>query len=284
MQIGRFQIDPLVDGRILTDTAYLYPTVAPERWATYGDLLTADGRILTQAGGYLLRRGEDTILVDNGVGPDPAPPFTGGALLTALADYGVAPEQVTLMLFTHLHFDHIGWTTLDGAVVFANARHVANRDDWDYFFSGRYPGVRIERPHDFPMRRLAPLIDRVELWDDDTEIVSGVGVRRAAGHTPGHAIIEISSEDERGLLIGDLAHHQTELLEDDWTGVADIEPGAARRSTMQIAREIASDGLPFAAAHFPGLAWGRIEQVGERRRWVSLEPERSAAALKAASP
>jgi glyoxylase-like metal-dependent hydrolase (beta-lactamase superfamily II) len=283
VQIGRFQIDPLIDGRILTDTAYLYPTVAPDRWSIYDDLLTGDGRILTQAGGYLLRSGEHTILLDNGVGPDPAPPFTGGALLATLADHGVAPEDVTVMLFTHLHFDHIGWTTHGDAVVFPNARHVANRDDWEYFFSGRYPGVRIERPHDFPMRRLAPLVDRVELWNDNSEIVPGVAVRRATGHTPGHAIIEISSDGERGLLIGDLAHHQAELLEDDWTGVADIEPDAARRSTLQIAREIVSDGLPFAAAHFPGLAWGRIEQVGERRRWVSLEPERSAAALAAAS-
>jgi glyoxylase-like metal-dependent hydrolase (beta-lactamase superfamily II) len=183
------------------------------------------------------------------------------------------------MIFTHLHFDHIGWTTRDGAIVFENARHIANRDDWDYFFSGRYPGVRIERPQDFPMHRLAPLTDRVELWDSDGEIVPGVAVRRTAGHTPGHAIVEICSGGERGLLIGDLAHHQAELLHDDWTGVADIAPAAARRSTREIVREIVAEDLPFAAAHFPGLAWGRIEQAGDVRQWVSLEPDLSRTAL-----
>lgn len=279
-RIGRFRVEPLIDGDIVTEPSFAYPSIAEERWAPHRELLTFDGRVLHTVGAFLVRVDTHTILIDNGVGPDPLPPFTGGGLLGALARCGVNPSDLTVMLFTHLHFDHIGWTTRDGAVVFDNARHVANREDWDFFFSGRYQRVPLERPEDLPMRRLAPLTDRIELWSaDDTEIVPGVAVRLAVGHTPGHAVVEIASEGERGLLIGDLAHHPVELLEDDWCGVGDVDAEQARRSAMRFVTEILEAELPFAAPHFPGLAWGRLERTGGARRWTSLEPERSRAAL-----
>lgn len=193
MRIGRFQVDALNDGCIVAETAFVYPTIAPGRWGPHAKLLRPDGRILNELGAFLIRDGRDTILVDNGVGPDPSPPFSGGGLLPALARHGLGPPDITVMVFTHLHFDHIGWTTRDGAIVFENARHLANRDDWEYFFSGRYAGVPLERPEDFPIRRLAPLADRIELWKaDEMEIVTGIALRRAEGHTPGHAVIELA--------------------------------------------------------------------------------------------
>lgn len=283
MEIGRFSVEPVIDGWIVAETNYAYPTIEPESWAPHADLLTAGGKMFNQVGGFLIRDGSETILLDNGAGIDPPEPFQSGHLLEALAAIGITPAEVTIMLFTHLHFDHIGWTTQDGELTFPNARHIANRTDWDYFFSGKYPGTRVERPHDFPHRRLAPLTDRIELWDKDGELLPGLKLRLAAGHTPGHAMIELESNGERGLLVGDVAHHQTELLEYDWAGVADIDPAQARATAHEVADELVARDLPFAAAHFPGMSWGRIEEVEGRRRWVSLEPQRTASALAAAA-
>jgi len=283
MQIGHFKVEPIIDGWIVADTDYAYPTIAPERWEKHADLLTANSKMFNQVGSFLIRDRGETILIDNGVGREPPGQFNSGHLLDELASHGVDPGEVTVMLFTHLHFDHIGWTTDNGDLTFPNARHVANRTDWDYFFSGDYPGTRVERPHDFPNRRLSPLVDRIELWDQDMELLPGISLRLAPGHTPGHAIIQLDSGGERGLLVGDIAHHQTELLEDDWAGVADIDPDQARMTARRIVDEIVADELPFAAAHFPGMSWGRLVESGGTRQWVSLEPEQTQSAMAVAA-
>ena len=101
-------------------TATCIPTSSPSR---------AGG---SPASRYLLRSGGKTVLVDTAVGPAGLwgwKPEREEGLLPALADAGVAPEDVDVVFLTHLHVDHVGWNTdRDGRVVFSNARYVAHRD------------------------------------------------------------------------------------------------------------------------------------------------------------
>ena len=100
----------------------------------------------------------------------------------------MTPAEVTDVLFTHLHFDHIGWASVDGVPTFPNATYRCDRRDWDHFVGS----------DDAATAQLRPVEDRFEPWDGDVTIAPGVDTRLCAGHTPGSALIVLSSGDQRG--------------------------------------------------------------------------------------
>jgi glyoxylase-like metal-dependent hydrolase (beta-lactamase superfamily II) len=267
MQIGALEVLSVFDGSVKVPATGAYQT-GPDGlkggdeadWAPHRDLLD-DGKVEFVFGGFLVRGADDRVLlVDGGVGatPDPQYQLGGGQLLANLASVGVGPEDVTDVLFTHLHFDHIGWASTDGVATFPNATYRCDRRDWDHFV-GR---------DDFATARLTPVEDRFEPWDGDASMAPGVDVRLCAGHTPGSALVVLSSGDQRALLLGDVVHCAVELLDDEWAGVADVDPAMAQRARNALARELEGTNVPVAAAHFPGLKFGRVLAGQGRRQWV----------------
>lgn len=118
MRIGRFTIDPVRDGRGFEVSDALTRPGIDDPWACHRDALDEHARIVFEMGGFLLRDGERVILVDTGVGSFQTDGLQTGAFLDSLAGLGVRPEDVTDVLLTHLHYDHVGWATSKGQVVF----------------------------------------------------------------------------------------------------------------------------------------------------------------------
>ena len=79
--------------------------------------------------------GDRIALVDLGLGHNDMMGTTGGAMLDSLGTYGLRPEDITDVVFTHLHLDHIGWTSLDGKPVFPNATYRCDVADWQHWLS-----------------------------------------------------------------------------------------------------------------------------------------------------
>src|SRR6202011_6286538 len=102
-------------------------------WSPHQGLLSPDGMLEFALGGFLVRTAGRTVLIDTGVGARPIGPFVGGRLLDSLSALGVTPADVTDVVFTHLHFDHVGWATTTGEIGFANATYRCDRRDWDHF-------------------------------------------------------------------------------------------------------------------------------------------------------
>ena len=96
-------------------------------------LLDENGMLELAIGGFLIRSAERVAIVDAGVGQSPLPLLICGAFLESLASHGVTPDEVTDVIFTHLHFDHIGWASRDGVPVFPNATYRCDARDWEYF-------------------------------------------------------------------------------------------------------------------------------------------------------
>jgi glyoxylase-like metal-dependent hydrolase (beta-lactamase superfamily II) len=115
---------------------------------------------------------------------------------------------------------------------------------------------------------LPPIADRLEAWDSDTQIMAGIDVRSAPGHTPGSTVVVISSGRERAMLLGDAVHCPAELLSDDWEAIFDVDRALALRTREALARELEGSDIPVAAAHFPGLQFGRLLAAEGRRQWV----------------
>ncbi len=268
VRLGHLEVVPVFDGSVDLQPNAMYlmgpddvKGGAEDDWAPHRDLVSDDGTIELVFGGFLVRgAGDRLMLVDGGVGalPHGGTGVTGGHLLESLAGIGVAPADVTDVLFTHLHFDHIGWATVDGAPTFPAATYRCDVRDWDHFYGS----------DDDATERLHGVADRIETWDGDGTLAPGVDTRLAPGHTPGSALLVLSSGNERALLLGDVVHCAVELLDDDWGGVADVDPKLAQRTRNALARELEGTDVPVAAAHFPGLQFGRVLRGEGTRRFV----------------
>jgi glyoxylase-like metal-dependent hydrolase (beta-lactamase superfamily II) len=252
MRVGSIEVLPVLDGTARVPASSALRRVGYEGtdiWKAHQQFLV-DGTDLDLAlGGFLLRIADRVVLVDLGLGPLDRPPFKGGAMLDNLRAYGVEPGDVTDVLFTHLHFDHVGWATQQGEVVFANAVHRCHRADWNHFVHGDDPKAAA---------KLAPIANRMEFWEADTSLAPGLDVVGAPGHTPGSTIMVVSSGGEKAMLLGDVVHCPIELVEDDWEAVYDIDPVLARATRESLARELDGTATQIAAAHFPGLEFGRL--------------------------
>lgn len=259
VRIGDIDIVPVIDGDAKLAPTAAYPATKPEDWEPHKRWLTHDGMLELSIGAFLVRTGEGLILVDAGVGPFDRAGFTGGALIDELAAAGVTPDQITDVVFTHLHFDHVGWATQKGAIVFPNATYRCHEADWEYFVTTNQGGAQ---------RKLEPVTERLATWSGTTTIAPGLDTMPTPGHTPGHTALVVSSGTERAILLGDATHCPVELYESEWDGLGDVDVALAKRTREALFRELESSGTPAAAAHFPGLQFGRVLRAEGTAHWV----------------
>lgn len=264
MKIGGIEIVPVFDGVGREPAAEILtrPDV-PDAWACHADLLDEHGTLHLELGGFLVRTGERVVLVDAGVGTIDNGKYAGGRFLESLAGLGVAPADVTDVVFTHLHFDHVGWATKKGEVVFPRATYRVHEADWAHF---------VDAPNAEPgaIRKLSPLRERLEPFDTDGVIAPGFSARHTPGHTPGSTVYVVSDGDQRALLLGDVVHSVVELHERDWEAVFDVDPVAARAVRNAIADEIADSTDLVVGAHFPGLRFGRVVTASGNRTFRQI--------------
>jgi glyoxylase-like metal-dependent hydrolase (beta-lactamase superfamily II) len=258
MRVGDLDIQPVLDGVALFPISDPFVNMPLDAWAPHRQFLTSNDELELALGGFLVRSGDRVVLIDTGVGRVDSGAFHGGAFMTSLATLGVSPEDVTDVVFTHLHFDHVGWATQQGTVVFPNATYRCDERDWGHFVG----------PDPAATRKLSPLTDRMAFWDRSGPLLPGVDAMVAPGHTPGSTIIVISSGAERALLLGDVVHCPVELLDDEWAGIGDVDPELAKRTRNALTRELEGEDVPVAAAHFPGLQFGKLLAANGKRQWV----------------
>jgi len=259
MDVGNLTLEPILDGVGRFVPTKSYRSTTPEQWARHDDLLDEDGLLHFAMGGFLLHSGDRVVLIDTGLGPRTFLGISGGQLLENLARRGVSPDDVTDVVFTHLHLDHVGWASHDGEAVFSNATYRCDQADWDHFMVEH-------RGEEFEL--LAPLASRFATWDTSGPLLAGLDVLDAPGHTPGSAIIVVSSNDERAMLLGDVVHCAVELLDPEWEGLGDVDPQLAKRTRDAVARELEASSTPAVGGHFRDLTMGRLLRASGRRRWV----------------
>jgi len=277
IEIGSLRVMPVRDGVGRVTPAQLFAAAGSSPGSDTGwdrpehrQFLDDQGRLEMPVGCFVVRTGDRTLLVDAGFGPHPPATVEGGAsLLGDLAAHGVSPDEITDVVMTHLHHDHIGWSSVDGRPVFPHATYRCDARDWAHFIAGPDDPDAPDRHYREAARRvLGPLESRVETWTADTTIAPGVDTLHAPGHTPGNTVVALSSGAARALLLGDVVHCPAQLLDADLGRIADVDEALARRTQERIAQEVERDGTPVVGAHFAGLAFGRLLPAEGRRRWV----------------
>jgi glyoxylase-like metal-dependent hydrolase (beta-lactamase superfamily II) len=269
MRVGSLEIVPISDGSTAVPTNMLF-SATEEQWAPHRNFLDVKGRVPMEIGGFLIQGAGDRVaLVDLGIG-SLGRSFGMGTFMESLREAGVEPAQVTDVLFTHLHLDHIGWAVTDERATFPNATYRCANDDWAFFVDpGGAPPTALASMMGAPSEAeyLSPVVSHFEMWDEGG-LLPGVNVAAAPGHTPGSSVLVISSGPERALLIGDVAHCPVELLEPEWAALSDVDPKLAARTRQALAREYEGTDVPMAASHFEGMKFGRLLPADGKRQWV----------------
>lgn len=268
MKVGNLDIAPIIDGTARLPVGAAVTSTRGSAWDCPHQPLDGQGRIRMDIGSFLLRTGGRTILVDLGAGDGFVHDgFTTGGLLVNLSRAGIEPDDVTDVVFTHMHVDHVGWSTVRGRVTFPNATYRVHADDWSYFMDG--PAAEPAM-----LEALSPIEPHVETFDEEVQLAPGLRARPAPGHTPGSTVFVVSDAGERALLLGDVVHTVGELTDPEWEGMFDVDRAAANAVRERLAVELEATGDLFAPAHFPELAFGRLVTADGLRsfQWVQRDP------------
>jgi glyoxylase-like metal-dependent hydrolase (beta-lactamase superfamily II) len=283
VQVGDTTVTFLPDGHGHLDPAVLFPASQPDGWAVHAAYLDRDGRLPVSIGSFLIRTSHQALLVDLGLGamdfavPDVAT-FTGGRLLESLRAEGMQAADIDTVFFTHLHHDHVGWTSnvapapnapsgqvVDG-LTFASARHVVSAAEWQHW-KGTDEPIGPD-----PAAVQSPLADVITFVADGEEIAPGVRVLATPGHTPGHASLEIvdpTGRDHRTVIVlGDVMHCQVQVTESDWSFLFDHDAQQARRTRERLLEQLEDPATIVAGGHFAGHVFGRVLPPRSRRDWA----------------
>jgi glyoxylase-like metal-dependent hydrolase (beta-lactamase superfamily II) len=235
---------------------------------------------------WVLRSGGRTILIDAGVGNDKDRPDVPSwshlrtGFLDGLAAVGVRPEDVDVVVNTHLHADHVGWNTslVDGAWVptFPNAQYLMPAEDlafWDPATGSETimgPGA-----HTVWADSIAPVIaaGQVTSWSGTHRIDDALTLEAAPGHTPGASILRLRSGDDEVLFVGDTLHSPAQVVDVHTSSCFDEDTATAHATRERLFGEAADKGLLMFPAHFAGPSGFRVERRGDGfavRDWASL--------------
>lgn len=221
--------------------------------------------------GLFVRAHDDAIVIDPGWGPCTDRLET--RFLTTLQQCGVDPDEITLVILTHLDLDHAGGIFApEGGLAFPNARHAMAEEAWLGYGSERILAQCDPADAEW-YRRLARLLEgRVLLTRGETEIAGGVRTVPAPGHRLGHTAVEFASRGQTLLHLADTVLHPIVVEHPDWRTAYDASQEKIRATRRQLFdRAARSDALVFLShAPFPGL--GRIESAGGAWRWSPLPP------------
>lgn len=226
-------------------------------------------RIPQQTNCLIVRSSRGCTLIDTGIGGHLSEreqrnyglSTPGHPLLRNLAAAGIAPEEITTVILTHLHFDHAGGgVVLDQEGVlqptFPNAEYVVQRGEWMQATAG-FPELRAA----YPQQNLLPVQEsgQLRLIDQETEILPGLHSRVTGGHTQFHMAVVIESQQQRALYAADVCpteHHLPQL----WCMAYDVDPLQTRRIKQQLLGEAVDSDSLVLFDHDPGCAAARIER------------------------
>ena len=222
----------------------------------------------------VISKGQRHVLVDTGAGSF-AP--TTGKLIPNLEAEGISPEDIDIVILTHGHPDHIGGIIdKEGNPAFPHARYVMWKDEWDFWtsepnldelkISDHGKGLLIKVAQD----NLLPLRDRINLVSHETEIVPGICVISAPGHTPGHMVVEVISGSDQLLHISDTVLHPIHLEEPEWYSAVAINSHQVVETRSRILDIASKENVLTLASHFtfPGL--GHVVLKEGRWQWQPI--------------
>jgi glyoxylase-like metal-dependent hydrolase (beta-lactamase superfamily II) len=234
------------------------PGLKPNYASPEGHLLMAVQAVLVEAPGL-------NLVVDTCIGNDKPRRMTRGiglktGFLQRLAAAGWSRDDVTAVVCTHLHIDHIGWNTMqeNGRWVptFPRARYLMARREYEFWAQDREDDEQIAAMGD----SVQPLFDAglVQLVELDHQLTPEVRLLPSPGHTPGHVCVAIESRGERAVITGDMMHHPCQIARPELLARFDSDHAAALTTRQRLLADWADQPVLVVGTHFVAPAAGYI--------------------------
>ncbi len=251
MKLGDLEVSTLLVGsRVVEEPQSIFGmNVSPEEFTSVSDdnfLPTDKARFFFTP--TVVRAGDEVVLFDAGL--------SAAGTTAALAQAGISPDEVSIVVITHMHGDHIGGLSGDdGAATFSNARYVtgqAEYDAWAKLDNERFEG------------KVRPLAEKMSFIGDNESVVSGITSMAAFGHTPGHMVYRLESGGQQLLIAADTANHFVwSLAYPDWEVKFDMDKAAAAATRKNVFGMLAAEKIPFIGYHMPFPGVGYVANRGE---------------------
>ncbi len=279
MKLGAYEIDVVSDGTFALDGGAMFSVVPRVLWERY---FRPDdqNRIRLGLNCLLVRTGRENVLIDTGMGRkwDARSRERYGVtdetdLISEIQKRGLAPEDIDIVINTHLHFDHAGTNTIarNGRVepAFPRARYFAQRGELEH---ARSPHERDRASYvdaDF-----TPVVEagQFELIDGDTEIVRGIRALKVAGHNRDLQCVRIDSEGETVFFFADLLP-TTAHVSPAWVMSFDLYPVETLEQKKRLIPQAIEENWICVFYHYPHTPIGRIKEQGGKYRVESALQE-----------
>lgn len=231
------------------------------------------GSLQSDINAYLVDDGQRKVLIDAGGSSS----FIGtlGGTPDALRSAGYHPDEVTHILMSHLHPDHVsGVLNDDGTAIYPNAEMVIHAQEFDFWVTS---DAHLRMTHMTPFFEIAQNVakaydGRIRLYSGTDVGIQGISAERMFGHTPGHVGFVIESANEHVLVTSDIVLHSViQLMHPDVSVAFDLDAEAANAVRRRILERVASSRERVVGMHFPFPGLGRIERSGSGYRWVAEE-------------
>ncbi len=267
ISIGNATLTTVSDGSLTLPGSFIFGDMPKKQLSP---ILTEFGlseeTITPECNLALYQDGTNTVIFDVGSGPDFMP--SAGKILDSLDAAGVAAEDVTHVVFTHAHPDHI-WGLLDDfdEPLFYEATYMMGRAEWDYWWNPETVNSIGDARAAFAVgakRRMEAIEDAVEFFDDGQEVLPGIAAIATHGHTPGHMSFEVRSGSDAALILGDaIVNHHVAFRKPEWESGSDQDPGMAVATRKMLFDRIVNEKMQIVGFHLPGGGIGRVEAAQE---------------------
>lgn len=271
-QLGDFEVVVIKDGSRVSDKpGETFGTdQTPE---TVSALLTQNflpaDKFVNGFSPVLINTGKDVILFDTGMG-EQGRANGMGRLSEGMMAAGYSPEDVTIVVLTHMHGDHIGGLIEKGKPAFTKARYIAGQREYDFWTDPARAGTPAEAGQKGVLANVKPLTDKTTfLSDQGGDVVSGIRGEAAFGHSPGHMIFHVESKGKRLLLTADTANHFVlSLQRPDWEVKFDMDKAKAAATRKRVFDMAATERVAFLGYHMPFPSVGYVEKLDTGYRFV----------------
>ena len=275
LRVGEIDVMVISDG-VLTPPAESMATNANPavRGAWLDDMFLSHDAFDWALNEVVVRSGDQTILIDSGLGGEYPDFKRAGKLGLRLEAAGIDLGSVTDVVLTHMHFDHVGGLLVDGVKerlrkdlrIHVSATELKFWEAPDFSRTAMPPAM-IEVARRAARRFMEEYRSQLRPFEEAHELAPGVVVRRTGGHTPGHSVVRLASGGDRLMFAGD-AIFPVGFEHPEWHNGFEHEPEEAVRVRIALLRELAETGSWLVATHMPFPSVGRVAAAGDLFRWV----------------
>lgn len=271
--LGDIQLDVVSDGSLALPGGFIFDPMPQDELLPILKTLGQSADVLTPPCNVtLMRHGDRTVLFDVGSGPDFAP--TAGDLLASLEALDVSPDDVTDIVFTHAHPDHL-WGLLDDFddPLFTQASYLIGQAEWDYWINPNTVDEIGEARASFAVgakRRLEMIEDRIAFFTDGDEIMPGVAACASSGHTPGHMAFEVRQGSDAVMILGDcIGNDHIAFAKPEWHSGSDQDPETAAATRLALMDQLSHEKTRVIGYHLTGNGVGYVDKTSAGYAFVA---------------